>query len=159
MGTEAASAGAATYVGEARVEGPVFDRRPAAVALAVGLHEFAVHMEETAGAGALVEVVDVLRTEKEAVADVLLQFSEGEVGGVGLGFGSVGAAFGVELPDEFGIALPGGGRADIFNAIAGPEAIVGAEGGQAALGADACAGEDEDAVGGGDGDHFLAVSY
>ena len=78
------------------------------------------------------------------------------MGGVGLGFGSVGAAFGVELPDEFGIALPGIGRSDIFNAIASPEAVVCAEGGQAAFGADAGAGEDEDAVGGGDGDGHLS---
>ena len=69
VGTESASAGAATYIGEARVKRVVFDRRPAAVALAVSLHEFAVHVEKAEGAGAFVEVVDVLRAEEEAVAD------------------------------------------------------------------------------------------
>jgi hypothetical protein len=152
VGAETASAFAAAYFGEARVEGVVFDRRPAAVSVTVGLVQFAVHVEKAVGAGALVEVVDVLRAEEEAVADALLKLGEGVVGGVGLGFGSVGAALGIELPDEFGIASPGVGSADIFNAIAGPEAVVGAEGGQAALSADASAGEDEDAVGGGDRD-------
>jgi hypothetical protein len=152
VGAEAASAGAAAYLGEARVEGVVWNGRRAAVALAVCLVKFAMHVEKAVGAGALVEVVDVLCAEEEAVADSLLEFGEGVVGGVGLGFGSVGAAFGIELPDEFGIASPGIGCADVFNAIAGPEAVVGAEGGQAALGADAGAGEDEYAVGGGDGD-------
>ena len=129
VGAETASAGAAADIGEARVEGEVWNRWPATVALAVGLVQFAVHVEKAAGAGALVEVVDVLRAEKEAVADALFEFGEGYVGGVGRGLGSVGAALGIELPDEFWIALPGVGRADIFNAIASPEAIVGAEGG------------------------------
>ena len=84
---------------EAGVDGVVFDGRAAAVALAVGHVEFAVHVEEADGAGALVQVVHILRAEEEAVADLFLEVGEGEVGGIGLGFGSVGAAFGVELPD------------------------------------------------------------
>ena len=159
VGAEAASATAAAYFREAGVEGVVWNGRLAAVALAMGLVELAMHVEEVDGAGALVEVVHILRAEKEAVTDAALQVGEGVVGGVGLGFGTGGAACGVELPDEFGIASPGVGGTDVFNSIAGPKTVVGAEGGQAALRTDASAGEDEDSVGGGDGDggHLIVL--
>jgi hypothetical protein len=106
--------------GKAGIDGVVLDGGPAAVALAVGFGEFAVHVNETDGTGALVEIVYVLRAKKEAVTDACLKFGQRVVGGVGLGFCSVGSAPGVELPDEFGITLPGVGSADVFNAIAGP---------------------------------------
>jgi hypothetical protein len=120
VGAEAASATAATYFREAGVEGVIWNGRLAAVALAMGLVELAMHVEEVDGAGALVEVVHILRAEEEAVTDAALQVGEGVVGGVGLGFGTGGAACGVELPDEFGIASPGVGSANVFDAIAGP---------------------------------------
>ncbi len=103
-------------------------------------------------AGALVQVVDILRAEKKAAGELRFKFGERDVRGVGLGFCAVGAARGIELPDQRGIAPQCVGCADFFNAVAGPQAVFGAESGQAAFGADAGAGEDEDAVGGSDGD-------
>jgi len=88
-----------------------------------------------------------LGAEGEAVSETGFEVSQGEVGGIGLGLLTGQTARGVELPDEGGIAVPGLGSADVLDAMAGPEAVGGAEGGQAALGADAGAGEDEDAVG------------
>jgi hypothetical protein len=52
----------------------------------------------------------------------------------------------LELPDEGGIALPDFGSSDVFEAMAGAEAVRGAEGGWAAFRVDASAGEDEKAV-------------
>jgi hypothetical protein len=77
---------------------------------------------------------------------------EGDVGGVGHGGLRGGAARGVELPDESGVAVEGFGSADVFDAMASPKAVGGAEGGETALGADAGPGEDKDAVSGRDGD-------
>jgi hypothetical protein len=72
--------------------------------------------------------------------------------GVGLSLFSGGAALGIELPDCPGIALRGFGGANLFDAVAGPEAVFRAECRQAALRTDARAGEDEDAVLRGDDD-------
>ena len=86
----------------------------------MGFGQFAVHVDEANGAGALVQVVHVLGAEKEAVADALLKFGKREVGRIGLGLCCRGAARGVELPDQRRIALPGIGSADILDAIACP---------------------------------------
>jgi hypothetical protein len=51
---------------EARVDGAIFDGRAAALALAAGFRKLAVHVDQILAAGALVQVVDVLRAEKEA---------------------------------------------------------------------------------------------
>ncbi len=103
-------------------------------------------------AGALVQVVDILRAEKVAAGELRFKLGERDVRGIGLGLGAVGAALGIELPHQRWIALERLGRADLFDAMSRPEPVGRAKGGQAAFGADACAGEDEDAVGGGDGD-------
>jgi hypothetical protein len=140
VGTEAAATGAVAHFCKALVDGVVFNGRAAAVEFAVSLVEFAMHVEEADGAGAFVEVVDVLRAEEEAVADTIFKRGKCEVGWIRLGCGSSGAAGGVELPDEGWIALPGFGSADVFNTIAGPEAVFCAEGGETAFGADASTG-------------------
>ena len=107
---------------------------------AAGLEELAVHVVDVAGAGALVEVVYILGAEVEAVGHVALEVGEGEVAGVGMGGEGVAAAHGVEAPDEGGVGLPGFGGGYVFYAMAVPEAAGAAEGGEAALGGDACAG-------------------
>ena len=118
---------------------------------AARFEKFAVHVKHTGRAGELVEIVDVLGAEEEPVESVL-ECGDGLVGRIGLGVGGVAAAHGVEVPDELGIAAPGGGRGDIFEAVVAPEAIGVAEGGDAAFGGDASAGEQEEAVGGGNGE-------
>ena len=85
VGTQAAAAGAAADLGQAGVDGVVFDGRAAALALAAGFGQFAVHVDQATRAGALVQVVHVLGAEKEAVADALLKLGQRDVRGIGLG--------------------------------------------------------------------------
>jgi len=156
---EARTALAARDFVEGAIDGVVGDGRAAALRFAAGLCEFAMHVDEARRAGALVEVVDVLRAEEEAVAEVGFELSEGVMRGIRHGGLSRGASGGVELPDKRGIAVKRFGSADVFDAVAGPESVGGTEGGQTALRADAGAREDEDAIGRGDGDrgHHYAV--
>jgi hypothetical protein len=111
-------------------------------------------VDETYGAGSLVQVVDILGAKKEAVAESFFELGESEVGGVGLGGLGGSAAGGVELPDQGGIAVPSFGGAYVLDTMASPEAIGGTECRQAAFGTDACSGEYEEAVGSGDGDRW-----
>lgn len=96
------------------------------------------------------QVVHVLRAEKIAAPfsrfELRFKLGERDVSGVGVGFLALCTSSGVERPDASRIALPGIGRAHVFDAKAGPETIFCAEGGQSAFGTDARAGEDEDAV-------------
>jgi len=151
VGAEARSADAVGDFVERAVDGMVLDGRATTFLRAARFGEFSVHVKEADRACTLVKVVDVLRTEEEAVAKVSFEFREGAVGGVGLSGLCRGSAGGVKLPDEGGIAVESFGSADVLDAMAGPEAVGGAEGGQAAFGGDAGAGQDKDAVGGGDG--------
>ena len=50
------------------IDGVVFDRRLAALALAARFVQFPVHVDQPHGARAFMQVVHVLRAEKEAVA-------------------------------------------------------------------------------------------
>jgi hypothetical protein len=101
---------------------------------------------EVLRAGAFVEVVDVLGAEVEAAGHLAFEFGEREVAGVGLGGERVAAAHRVEAPDEGWIGVPGFGGGDVLYAMTVPQAARTAEGGEAALGGDARAGEDEEAV-------------
>ncbi len=74
------------------------------------------------------------------LVELLLDFCEGDVGGVGLGGEGVAATLGVEAPDQGGVGLPGFGGCDLFDAVAVPEASGAAEGGEAAFGGDAGSG-------------------
>jgi len=151
VGTQPGSTGAERHLIESAVDGVVFYRGAAAIVGAAGLGEFAVHVEEANGAGALVKVVDVLAAEEEAVAELGREFGEGGMGGLGLSRLGRRAACGVELPDQCGIAVESFGGADVLDAMAGPKTVGGTEGREAAFGADAGAGEDEDTISGGDG--------
>lgn len=155
---QASSAGAAGYFGKALVDAAVGDGRAAALTLAAGHVKRAVHVDEALRAGLFMQVVDILGTKEEAVADLGFELGQGDVRGVRLSLLSGGAALGIELPDRPGIALPGFGGADLFDAMTGPEAVFCAEGGQAALRADARAGEDKDAIFrcDGNGGHLIA---
>ena len=95
-----------------------------------------MHVVDAMGTGALVEVVYVLGARGSSFrgqifCELLLDFCEREVGGVGLSRGSMAAAaLGVEVPDESGVGCPGFGRGDVFDAVAIPEASGAAEGGE-----------------------------
>ncbi len=143
---QAAAAGAMRHFVQAGVNGAVLNRRAAALALAAGFGKLAVHVVQPHRAGALMQVVDVLRAEEKAVADFRLEIRQSAVRGIRFGFLSGGAAGRVKLPHGGGVALPGIGRAHVLDAAAGPQAVFSAKGRQTALGADARPGEHEDAT-------------
>ena len=66
------------------------------------------------------------------------------MGSIGFGSPRLAAAFVVEVDHEPGIAREGFWRAHFFHFVAFPQAVGVAEGAQAAVGADAGAGEDDD---------------
>ena len=111
-------------------------------------------MVDATRAGTLVEVVYILGAEVEVFrvgfCELLLDFREGEVGGVGLGGAGVSTTLGVEAPDEGRVGVPCFGGGDVFDSMAVPEASRAAECGEAAFGGDSGAGEDEQAVAGGE---------
>ena len=92
-------------------------------------------MEDVAGAGALVEVVDVLCDDIDP--EVLLELDDGAVAGVGLCLDQVVAALVVEAVDEGGVAGEAVGGGHVHDGIFFPQAAGVAEGGDAALGAHA----------------------
>ena len=91
---------------------------------ATGFEERAVHVVDALGAGALVEVVYVLRAEVEVFGicfgEALFDLGEGVVGGVGLSDAGVAAALGVEAPDEGGVGVPSFWGGDFFYSMAVP---------------------------------------
>jgi len=82
---EAGTADAAADLVQTAINAVVFNRGAAAVGFATGFGEFAVHVNQAPGSGALVEIVDILGAEKEAVAEAAFQLRQGEVRGIGLG--------------------------------------------------------------------------
>ena len=112
------------------------------VAFAAGFAQFAVEVDDAGAAGAFVEVVDVLGDDGNVVEGGF-EFGKGEVTGVGGHVVELGAAGVVEVEHEAGVALPGFGGADVFDAVVFPQAVGVAEGGDAAVGAHAGAGEDD----------------
>ena len=106
-----------------------------------------MHVQQGGLPGAVVQVVDVLGDDEDGAGMGAAEAGEGVVGGVGLD-GRVPellAAGVVEGLDAGRIAGEGLRRGDVLDAHARPEAVGVAEGGEAALAADAGAGEDDDA--------------
>src|ERR1700757_4649134 len=145
-----AAAGAAGNFGWTFVEIDVIEGRKRA-GVAAAFEELTVHMKDAAGTGLLVEIVDILGAEKKTIGDGVFESSECEVARIGFGGGGNAAAHGVEIPDEAMVVTPGIWRGDVLEAVVAPQAAGIAEGGNAALGADAGAGQDEEAVRGREG--------
>ncbi len=108
---------------EAGVDGVVFDGRAAALALAARFGELSVHVDKVARAGALVQVVDVLRAEKVAAGELRFKLGERDVRGVGLSVRVIGAALGIEIPHQPWVALERFGCANLFDAMPRPEPV------------------------------------
>lgn len=117
-----------------------------------GFEEFAVHMDDMGRAGLFVEIVDILCAEEQAIWKLMLECGDRVVCRIGLGVRGDPAAHGVEIPNELRIAAPGVRRSDFFETVVAPEAIGIAKGRDATFSGDACAGEKEEAVGGGKGE-------
>ncbi len=112
------------------------------VALAAGFAQFAVEVDDAGAAGAFVEVVDVLGDDGDVVEGAF-EGGEGEVTGVRSHVVELGAAGVVEVEHKAGVALPSFGGADVFDPVIFPQAVGVAEGGDAAVGAHAGAGEND----------------
>ena len=107
--------------------------------IGAALGEQAVEVQHAGGAGTLVQVVDVLGND--AHVEALLEAHQLAVGLVGLGGEELAAALVVEVEHQGGVALVGFVGGHVLHAVALPEAVAVAEGGDSALGADARAGE------------------
>jgi len=81
------------------------------------------HVDEIFRSGALVQIVDVLRTEKVATGKLRFELGERDVRRIRIGFAALRAARGVESPDSGGIATPSIGRAHVLDAESGPQAV------------------------------------
>ena len=98
-----------------------------------------MQVQHAAAAGAFVQVVDVLGDDADAV--VFFQIRQCLMRGVRHGGGGGAAALVVKTDDGLRVAREGFGGADVFDAVSFPQAVAVAEGLQAALRADARAGE------------------
>ena len=97
--------------------------------------QLAVEVDDVRGAGALVEVVDVLRDDGDVV--VLLKLGQRQVGGVGLRGEELAPQGVVEVGDEVGVGLPALGGGYCLDGVTLPKAVAVAKGAETALGADA----------------------
>jgi hypothetical protein len=92
---------------------------------------------------------------KRRVLQGAFKFREGEVSRIRFGCRSHTPTHGVELPHQPGIAMPSLGRGDLLDPIIPPHSSHATECWDAAFRAYSCSGENEDAVGGGNGEHQL----
>lgn len=113
---------------------------------AARLEEAAVHVMNALGAGALMEVIDILCAEEEVVAHLPFDLGESFVGGVGLRRHRVAPPHGVELPDALGTLLPCFGSCDFLETISIPKPSGAAKGGETAFGGDARACKNEETI-------------
>ena len=135
-----------------RIVGVRVEERRSAACVTAAFEQFAVHVNDALRPGLLVQVVHVLGAEEYAIFQLLLQFCEREVRRVGLCRSGDSTAHRVELPDQPGITTPSMGRGYFLNPVVSPESAA-TECRNSALGAHACACEDEDAITGRDGEH------
>lgn len=106
------------------------------VARAAELGDLAMEVSDVLRAGALVEIVDVLRDDMDIVS--LLELGEGNVGRVRLFFEDLAAALVIEIYDQFAVAGESLRSADILNTVVCPKTVRVAESGNATVLADAC---------------------
>src|SRR5271157_1611006 len=135
--SQPSAAYAAAHLVQAAINRMILNRRPAAILLTMRFGQLAVHVQQSAGAGPLVQVIHILRAEKKAVAELLLQLRKRKMRRIRLGLSARLPPSSVELPNLPRTALPGLRRAHILNPISRPQPVRGAKGGQPALRADA----------------------
>ena len=106
-----------------------------------------MQLEDVAAAGGLVQSVDVLRRQGEAVGEPALEGGEGVVAGVRGDALQAGPAGVVEAPHQGRVAGEAVGRRHVGDGVALPQARRAAERRHAALGRDPRARQDGDAAG------------
>lgn len=102
-----------------------------------------MHVVERICATTLVQIVDVLSDDDNVTLVFGLKSRQCKVGGVGVHFGGLGAAGIVKIYHKFGIACESFWCGNVFDAVLCPQSVFGAEGFNAALGGNACAGKDD----------------
>ena len=120
------------------------ERRARIAGEAPGAVQLAMHMQQPGRAGAVVQVVDILRHQQQLARPFCVQPSQRLVRRIGMDGLQLGAALVIEILDHFGIAGKGLWRCDILDPVALPQAVRPAKGGDAAFGADPSAGQDDD---------------
>ena len=100
---------------------PILDRRPPALPFAARLGQFSVHVHQPRRARPLMQVVHILRAEKESVAQLRLQLCQRKVGRIRLAFHAFRATCGVELPHQRRITPPRLRRAHILDTMSRPQ--------------------------------------
>jgi len=104
-----------------------------------------VQVEDRLAPRSLVEVIDILRDDIDAV--VVLQLGQREMRGVRLGANHFAPPHVVEIEHEGGIARQCPRSANILDAMPGPKAIAITKSFQARLSRDSCPSEDNDVHG------------
>jgi hypothetical protein len=94
----------------------------------------------------LVKAVDVLRDERK-VTMALLELGESMMSRIRTSGGYEPASPIVPFPNQLGVVLEGSRGGQILGAILAPKASSASKRGDAALGGNACAGENGDAIG------------
>jgi hypothetical protein len=110
------------------------------------LEKCAVHVMDPTGPCALVKVINVLSAEIEPVVQLHFDLSKGNVGSIWLGSKGIPTTHGVELPDEFGIGVPGFGRRNLLDTVPLPEPAGAAKGSEPTLCGDSGARENKEAI-------------
>jgi hypothetical protein len=118
--------------------GYIYWRRVAlAVVETAAAMQAAVQPDHVCAAGALVQVIHVLRDDLH-LGQAALEFGQRQVAGVGLGLARHSPPVLVPVPHQFGVGAEGGGRGQLLRIVARPQAVERvAEGGHAGLAADA----------------------
>lgn len=129
------------------VVGVSIDEGRTGAAVAPGLEQLTVHMNQASRAGLLVKIIDVLSAEKEAVAELTLDLRERQMRGIRLTRQGSRTTHGIELPDQLRIAGPGLGRRYLLESPAFPKTIGITKSGDTALGTDAGARQNKETIG------------
>ena len=119
-------------------------KRPTAAGIAAAFEKLSVHVDYFSGTCTFVQVIDILSAYEQTITKSLFEFGEGHVRGIRLGCCGHSSAHGIELPHELRIALPGVRRSYFLDTVVPPQTINSAESGNAAFGADAGAGQNEE---------------
>ena len=117
------TASASTYLIEAAVHCAIFNRRPAALIFAARFGQFSVHVDQALRARPLVQVVDILGTEEEAVPQLGFQPCKSEMRWIRLSSLSSYPPCRVELPYQRWIALPCLRSAHVLDTMACPQPV------------------------------------
>ena len=143
---------AASHGAQALVHHVIRHRRFAALVPAARFGQFPMHVYQPLASRPLMQVVHILCTKKEALAQFMFELRQCDVRRVRLSLCAVRTPLRIKLPHQPRIALPCFRRANILNAVPRPQSIRSAKRRQPALGADAGAGEHKDMIGGADRD-------